>query len=256
MPIQIRVGTAMEIARTAADQVENVVKRANRRRVAVIGTATGATPEETYEELVRRVRAGQLSFAQTAMFGLDEYDGLAKEDPRSYHFFMKTKLWDPAGVPEQWRYLPNPQDPAAYDRTIQHSAGGGVDLWILGIGRTGHIAFNEPGEPGDEEYFKLRTRRVSLTETTRRDNAQYFDGTPESVPGQAITAGTATISDAAKIVLLAKGKAKAPALARAFEGPICPSCPASILQRHPDVLVLADADAVSELKNTPFFPIA
>lgn len=256
MPIQVRCGTAMEIARTAADLVENTVKRANQRRTAVIGTATGATPEETYAELVRRVKAGLLSFQKTAMFGLDEYVGLAKYDPRSYHYFMTTKLWEPGGVPEQWRYLPDPNDPAAYDRTIQHSAGGGVDLWLIGIGRNGHIGFNEPGEPGDEKYFTLRTRRVDLTETTRMDNAQYFDGTPESVPAQAITSGTATISDAAKVVVLAKGRAKAPALARFVEGPICPSCPASVLQRHRDVLVLADADAVSELKNTPIFSIA
>lgn len=256
MPILVRCGTANEIARAAADEVENAVKRANRQRVATVGTCTGSSPEDMYEELIRRVVAGQLSFSRTVMVGLDEYVGLAKDDPRSYHYFMRKKLWEPCGVPEEYRFLPDSNDPAGYDATIRNTEGGKVDLWVIGIGRNGHIGFNEPGEPSDKGYFQLRTRRVKLTPTTRTDNAPYFGGDPESVPEEADTAGPATIKDASKIVMIVKGPAKADALARMIEGAVCPSCPASILQHHANVTVLADPAAVSQLRKTQVTSIA
>ena len=250
MPIQLRVGTAEQIAIAAADEVQRTVKRANTRRRAVIGTATGGTPEETYEEIVARVRDGRLDLSNTEMFGLDEYDGLPPDHPGSYHKFMSEKLWDPAGIRPEWRHLPSSANPAEYDQLIRHSCGGGVDLWILGIGRNGHTAFNEPGNAGDELFFGLGTRRVKLTETTRLDNARYFGNDINAVPEYAITAGPATIALASTLLLLVKGEAKAEALRLALEGPCCPTCPSSMVQRHPNVLVLADEAAVSLLKET------
>ena len=251
MPIHFRVGSEEEIARFAADQVEETIKRANTRRIAGLGSATGGTPVPLYAETVRRVKRGQLSFKKTRCFGLDEYLGLPLEHPQSYHTFMLEHLWEPAGVPEKWRHLPDAANPAAYDQLLRESDGGAVDLQILGIGSGGHIGFNEKGSP-----FDSQTRIVQLHESTLRDNARYFDGDPNKTPKEAVTMGIATILTAGKVVLIATGEVKAGAVRDAFERPPSVDCPASALQSHRDVLVLLDPAAASLLTKSPICRIA
>ncbi len=175
-------------------------------------------------------------------FALDEYVGLPAGDPNSYLATLRREVAIPAGLPLDRLHVPAASvagDPGLYDAQI--SDAGGVDVQLLGIGGNGHIGFNEPGSPLDGG-----TRLITLDERTRRDNARFFASLAQ-VPTQAVTQGIGTILRARRLVLLAFGRQKAQALAAALAGPVTPRLPASALQRHPDVLVLADADAASLL---------
>ncbi|MCJ1708780.1 glucosamine-6-phosphate deaminase [Microbacterium sp. VKM Ac-2923] len=207
----------------------------------VLGVATGSSPLALYAALIRR-RAEGLATEGLRLFALDEYVGLDASDPRSYAAYVRSVIARPLGIPAENVRVPRGStgaDGAAYERAI--AAEGGVDVQIVGIGRNGHIGFNEPGSDAE-----TRTRVVELDESTRRANAEHFDGDLSRVPTHAMTQGVATILSARRIVLVASGAAKAAALRAALTGPITPDNPASFLQRHPDVTVVADPDALRE----------
>jgi glucosamine-6-phosphate deaminase len=198
----------------------------------------------TYAELGRR----GLDVSQVRIWLLDEYVGLPPDDPRSYRRTVVDVLGHHLGVEADQVRGPDAtdDDPDAllaatrrYDDAI--AAAGGIDLQLLGIGRNGHIGFNEPGSG-----FDLPTRVVELADSTRRDNARFF-ASPDDVPRRAITQGIGTILRARRLVLIATGSAKAPALHAALDGPIDPTIPASALRLHPDAIVIADPDAAAQL---------
>ena len=210
---------------------------------AVLGLATGRSMIAVYAQLLRDYRAGGLTFANCTSFNLDEYCDLAPSHPASFARYMRTHLFDHVDIaPGRWR-LPDPagtpETAAAFERAIRYA--GGIDLQLLGVGRNGHIGFNEPGSA-----FDSRTRKVILDESTRTANAPDFPA-GEVVPGAAVTMGIGTILEARKIVLLATGTAKAGALARALCGKPGIDCPASALQTHQAVTVICDVAAAAAL---------
>ena len=216
---------------------------------AVIGLATGSTPEQTYAELARLHREEGLSFAGTTSFNLDEYWGLDGDHDQSYRHFMNANLFDHVDIRPWNTHVLNGK---AVNPTLECEAFeakilsvGGVDMWLLGIGPNGHIAFNEPGSPVDS-----RTRLVNLTQTTIDANSdgRFFKDASE-VPCCALSAGIGTIREARRVVLLATGAKKADAIAAAVEGPFSPDCPSSMLQDHPDCTFVVDGEAASGLKG-------
>lgn len=214
---------------------------------AVLGLATGQTPEGCYAELVRMHREEGLDFRLVTTFNSDEYVGLAPSHPQSYHSYMSDKLFNHVNIDKNRTHIPDGLAPRprefceAYERLIRSS--GGIDLQLLGIGRNGHIGFNEPGSP-----FDSRTRVVDLSEETRKDNSRFF-GSISKVPRQAITMGLATIMEVRSIVLMASGVNKGWAVERAVNGPVTVEVPASILQRHQDCIFLVDEQAASILSK-------
>jgi glucosamine-6-phosphate deaminase len=207
----------------------------------VLGLATGSSVELVYDDLAALVRADpvlQAGIGRAQGFALDEYVGLPAGDPNSYWATLERQMAIPAGLPLDHLHVPAASiadDPGRYDKEI--SAAGGVAVQLLGIGGNGHIGFNEPGSPLDGG-----TRLITLDERTRRDNARFFASLAQ-VPTQAVTQGIGTILRARRLVLLAFGEQKAKALAAALTGPVTPQVPASALQCHGDVIVLADPDA-------------
>ncbi|KFB09308.1 glucosamine-6-phosphate deaminase [Nitratireductor basaltis] len=218
---------------------------------AVLGLATGGTMEPVYHQLVRRADEARLSFAGVTTFNLDEYVGLAADHPQSYRSTMNRLLFDHVDIPRNQTYLPrgDAQDPSAeaiaYEAAIE--AAGGIDLQLLGIGRNGHLGFNEPSSS-----LASRTRIKKLARSTLEANARFF-GAGERMPTHAITMGIGTIMKARKLLMLAMGASKADAVAAALEGPVTAACPASILQFHPDVTVVLDQEAASCLKLRDFY---
>lgn len=247
MAVKIKVqvySSAAEVAVEAANRIEGLLRQ---RPASVLGLATGSTPLRTYQELARRHREAGLSFAAATTFNLDEYWGLDGDHAQSYRHFMNTNLFAPTDA-RLWRtHVPNGAaanamlECAAYEAKIL--ASGGVDLWLLGIGSNGHIAFNEPGSTVDS-----RTRLVSLTPDTIAANSDgRFFSDPAEVPRCALTAGIGTIRDARRLVLLATGANKAAAVAAALRGPFSSDCPASMLQDHADCTFLLDEAAAGQL---------
>lgn len=237
--LRIVVASRPEASRQAAQLLAAELERP----APVLGLATGSSVELVYAGLAALVAASpaaRAGMARAQGFALDEYVGLPAGDPNSYRATLARQVADPAGLaPGRLHVPPVAGDPACYDAQI--SAAGGVGVQLLGIGGNGHIAFNEPGSPLDG-----RTRLVTLDERTRLDNARFF-ASPEQVPARAVTQGIGTILAARRLVLLAFGEQKAKALAAALAGPVTPDVPASALQRHPDVVVLADPGAASLL---------
>jgi len=212
---------------------------------SVLGLPTGGTPRGLYRELVRLFQEGDLDFSEVTAFNLDEYLGLPRTDPQSYAWFMEENLFKFVNVPPERRHIPDgtAADPegecARYERKIE--AAGGIDLQILGLGREGHIGFNEP-----DERFEKYTHLVRLTEGTIQANARFFSS-PEQVPTRALTMGIKSIMGAKRIILLASGPEKAEAVAAAVSGPVIPGVPASILQLPPDVTFVVDGAAAAKL---------
>ncbi|MBM3868172.1 MAG: glucosamine-6-phosphate deaminase [Verrucomicrobia bacterium] len=233
---------AQAIAREMADLIR---LRSESGKATVLGLATGSTPLPLYAELIRLHREEGLSFRSVVTFNLDEYEGLAPAHPQSYRFFMEANLFRHLDIPAANIHVPDGLAAdadghcAAYERAIR--AAGGIDLQILGIGRTGHIGFNEPPSPADS-----RTRRVHLDEVTRQDNSVFF-GDVAQVPHGALTMGVATILEARRVALLAFGSAKAAIVARAVKETPSADCPATWLQRHPDCVFHLDAAAAERL---------
>ena len=206
------------------------------------GLATGNTFVPVYAALIERYRAGGLSFAQATSFNLDEYVGLPPEHVASFGAYMQSHLFDHVDLPDGQGLLPvvaGDIEAACRNYEAAITAAGGIDLQLLGIGRNGHIGFNEPGST-----FDSRTRQVELTPSTQEANKADFPK-GEAVPPSAVTMGIGTILEARDIVLVAVGAAKAEALHMAFRGEQTPACPASALQRHGKVLVFCDETAAS-----------
>lgn len=203
---------------------------------SVLGLATGSSPEGIYEELVARYRAGELDFSEVTSVNLDEYIGLSPDHPQSYRRFMQEHLFDHVNIDPARTFVPNglasdfDAECEAYDKRISDL--GGIDLQLLGIGLDGHIGFNEPSDA-----FMKPTHVAELHQSTITANSRFFANEDE-VPRRAISMGVGGIMQARKILLVANGIAKRTIVDRAFNGPITPRIPASILQLHPDVTVI------------------
>ncbi|MGE5093210.1 MAG: glucosamine-6-phosphate deaminase, partial [Bacillota bacterium] len=240
--------TAEEVSVAVARDISELIRRrASERRPAVLGLATGSTPVSIYAELVRMHRDEGLSFRNVVTFNLDEYFPMGPDSHQSYRRFMQEHLFDHVDIDPANVHVPDGMTPPAqvqayarsYEQAIRDA--GGVDFQILGIGRTGHIGFNEPGSAADS-----RTRLITLDRVTRRDAASDFFG-EEFVPRRAITMGVGTILDARRVVLIAFGEHKAAVVAQAIEGPVTPKIAASYLQRHPNAEVVLDEAGAAEL---------
>ena len=228
------------VAHAAADLLASGVSRG----ATTLGLATGSSPQGTYDELARRVDHGELSLAGCRAFLLDEYVGLPADHPQAYRAVIRHDLVDRVDLDPEHVHGPDGTAPdlaAEARRYEQQVRDVRIDLQVLGIGRNGHIGFNEPGSPLDSV-----TRVVTLTERTRSDNARFFDS-PSDVPTEVLTQGLSTILRAQVLLLIATGEAKAPAVAAALAGPLTPECPASVLQRHPRVEVVLDLGDASLL---------
>jgi glucosamine-6-phosphate deaminase len=225
----------------AADEIEALARR---RPQCLLALPTGRTPIELYEEMRRRAHDGRLDLTQATVALLDEYVGLSPEDGGSNLSFLKRHLL--AHVPVRTVLYPNGRaaDPEAeaarYEAAIAEA--GGLDLAVLGIGSNGHVGLNEPGAPPDS-----RTRVAKLTSSSRRDLAWAFGGQVSDVPRAGYTLGLGTITEARALLLLATGEGKAHILRRALMGPVTEAVPASLLRRHPRLLVIADEAAASLL---------
>lgn len=219
---------------------------------AVLGLATGNTPLAMYQCLITACDNGEVSFRDVTTFNLDEYVGIDAGNPASYRSTMKRELFDRIDIDQARTYLPESDagvDPSATGPAYEEAilAAGGIDLQVLGIGRNGHIGFNEP-----TSSLGSRTRIKTLTQQTLQSNSQYFadSGTQPQV---AVTMGIATILDARHILLLATGVEKAQAVRDAIEGPVTAMCPASALQLHRKVTVLLDDEAASCLAMRDYY---
>jgi len=230
---------------------EFVRDRMTRKGYRVLGLPTGGTPLRLYEALVAGYRRGEVDFADVHTFNLDEYLGLGPEHPQSYRQFMQENLFSQVNVrAENIHFLSGlPADIEAeceqYEQTIVRI--GGINLQILGIGRDGHIGFNEP-----TSSLASRTRDKTLTRETVEDNRRYFDR-EEDVPRWALTMGVGTIMEAREILLLATGRAKADAVAAMIEGPVTAMCTASALQMHARVTVIVDEGAAAKLDHDEYY---
>ena len=226
-------------------------KAAKTDKPFVIGLCTGSTPIDTYAELIRMVKAGEVSFKNVISFNMDEYVGLPESHPESYHSFMHKYLFDQIDEKQEKIHILNGNakdveaECAAYEKAIVDA--GGFDLFLGGVGEDGHIAFNEPFSS-----LSSRTRVVTLTQDTREVNARFFDNDPSAVPAQALTVGVATVLSAKEVVILAFGSKKARAIKDAVEGPMSHYCTLSGLQNHPAGTIVCDENSISEVKVSSY----
>lgn len=211
----------------------------------VLGLATGSTPIGLYQQLVAWYEKGDLDFSEVRTVNLDEYKGLSRENDQSYYYFMHHNLFDHVNLPAENSHLPNGMEPDSDKECRRYSelirSMGGVDLQLLGIGHNGHIGFNEPGDAFDNDVHC-----VNLTQSTIEANKRFF-ASADDVPKQAYTMGIKTIMQAKKILIVASGEDKADIVRDAFFGPITPRVPASVLQLHNDVTLVADEAALSKI---------
>ncbi|MFC4617460.1 glucosamine-6-phosphate deaminase [Camelliibacillus cellulosilyticus] len=237
----IQAKNYQELSEKAAEMVIRLVKQ---KPNAVLGLATGSSPTGMYQEMIRDHQENGTTYRQIKTVNLDEYVGLDPKHPNSYHYFMVEKLFRHIDLPIANTNVPNGkaadmnEECRRYDALIQ--ALGGVDLQVLGIGRNGHIGFNEPGTP-----FETKTHVVALAHDTRKANARFFNSFQE-VPTQAVTMGIQNILESKAILLLVSGTSKAEAMARLLKDTNeTEAFPASALHRHDNVTIIADADALS-----------
>lgn len=240
--------SSADASRALAAEIAGLIReKAARGERAVLGFATGSTPTGVYAELVRLHREQALCFANVITFNLDEYHPMRPDELQSYTRFMNEHLFDHVDIDRANVHIPDgtiqreqiASSCALYERRIRDA--GGIDLQILGIGRTGHVGFNEPGSPRDS-----RTRLITLDRMTRLDAASDFFGEP-NVPRKAITMGVGTILEARRVVLMAWGEGKAPIIRRAVEGEVTPAVAASFLQQHPQARIVLDTAAAAQL---------
>ena len=228
--------------------VRLIEARLRARPDIVLGLATGRTMERVYDRLVE----GGVPFGRATTFNLDEYVGLAPDDPASFRSYMRERLFDRVDLDPARAHLPDgaAADLGAAARGYEAAiaSAGGIDLQLLGIGEAGHIGFNEP-----LSAFASRTRDKTLTPTTRAQNAEAFGGDPGRVPARALTMGVATILEARELVLLATGAGKAAIVARAVEGPVTSMVSASAIQFHPNCKVVVDEAAASALEGLDYY---
>lgn len=242
------VPTGAEVGRVAADRIAAVVRA---EPTAVVGLATGSSPQGIYAELAALVRATTLSFARATGFALDEYVGIPLDHPQSYASVIARDVVMPLGFDPGRVRVPDglAADLAVaareYDAAI--AAAGGIDVQIVGIGTNGHIGFNEP-----TSSFASRTRIKTLAPRTREDNRRFFDSL-DDVPVHCVTQGLGTILEARELLLVAQGEAKAAAVAAAVEGPLTALVPASALQLHPRATVVIDEAAAADLRLSDYY---
>ena len=239
--MKIHVCSKEQAAEQAAKRYVELLKH---KPNAVLGFATGSTPLRLYQELIRLYEKGELTFRQAISFNLDEYVGLDAQNPQSYRYFMNQNLFEQIDIPLEQTFVPDgmhcsAETAAEYDAKIQ--AAGGIDLQLLGVGRNGHIGFNEPGTS-----FDSATHRVQLSRSTRESNARFFRSL-EEVPTEAVSMGIKTVMNARGILLFAQGEEKAEVVQKAVYGPVTEDVPASILQLHPFVELFLDPEAAKLL---------
>lgn len=233
----IKVKNYEELSKVAADIIAELVKE---KPDCTLGLATGSSPIGLYRNLINKYEAGEISFKNVKTYNLDEYCQLPKSHPESYYSFMHRNLFNHVDIDEANVHIPNSEgdDLQAlcneYNELLHKAS---IDLQLLGIGANGHIGFNEPGTSFDQETFI-----VKLTQKTREDNKRFFNSIDE-VPMYAMTMGIKNIMQAKKILLVASGKNKQEAIKRLLSGEVGEDCPASILNRHNDVIVVVDEDA-------------
>jgi glucosamine-6-phosphate deaminase len=233
------------VARYGARVIADTIAR---KPDCVLGLATGSTPRGLYAEWARMHREEGLDCSQVVTFNLDEYVGLAPDDPQSYHAYMRSELFDP--VPLARNFVPDgtaadiPATCRAYEEAIVEA--GGIDVQLLGLGRDAHIGFNEPSSS-----LASRTRIKTLDDSTVAANQQFFEGRP--VPRHVITMGVGTIMESRHCLVLALGSGKAEAVAAMVEGPITAMRPASVLQMHPRVTLLVDPGAAERLAMRDYY---
>lgn len=214
----------------------------------VLGLPTGGTVLDMYKFLCDFYKSGRLDFSHVVTFNMDEYVGLAPQDPQSYHFYMKKNLFAHVNLPRKQAHILNGladdlhKECDSYEKAIQDV--GGIHLFLGGVGRNGHLAFNEPGSA-----FTSRTRPVVLEPSTRRANARFFDGDESLVPQQALSVGIGTVLAAQEILFLASGEEKAQAVARLSLGEITTQWPITALKTHPKATLLIDEPAASLLEG-------
>lgn len=237
----IVVDDYMQLSDTVA---KIIAQRVQSKKDLVLGLATGSTPLGMYQELIHMSKNNRVNFGQVTTFNLDEYVGLSACDPQSYCRFMQEHFFDQIKVKRS--FIPNGLAPnLAYECLLYESEikrYGGIDLQILGIGRDGHIGFNEPGSACNS-----RTCVVQLDDITIRDNARFFNNDRSRVPRQALTMGIETILEARECLLIANGAHKADIVARALRGPVTESVPASLLRNHKSFTVVLDKAAAISL---------
>ncbi|WP_124068367.1 glucosamine-6-phosphate deaminase [Clostridium sp. E02] len=234
-----------DMSRKAANIISaQVIMKPN----CVLGLATGSTPVGTYKQLIEWYEKGDLDFDQVKTANLDEYKGLTRDNEQSYYYFMRKHFFKHVNIQESNTYIPDgmeadtEKEATRYEDSVKNL--GGIDLQLLGLGHNGHIGFNEPSE-----QFPKETHIVNLQESTILANQRFFS-TVEQVPRQAYTMGIGTIMKAKKILLMVSGIDKSQILSDAFKGPVTPKVPASILQLHPDVIIVADEPALSKWDNS------
>ena len=230
-----------DMSRTAANLISaQIIMKPD----CVLGLATGSTPVGIYSQLTQRHQRGDLDFSLVTTVNLDEYKGISPDNPQSYHYFMDENLFQKVNIDKSKTFLPDGMETDSetacrkYDE-ILHSVGA-VDLQLLGLGHNGHIGFNEPGT-----CFEKETHCITLSDRTIRANRRFF-ASEEEVPRQAYTMGIKSIFSAHRILVAVAGEDKAEIVKTAFFGPITPQVPASILQLHTDVILVADEAALSQ----------
>jgi glucosamine-6-phosphate deaminase len=240
----IVLGTEEEVFQEAIARIVGLI---HRKPDAVLGLATGKTMLGIYQQLIAAYEMEKVDFSSVKTVNLDEYLGIDPRNPQSFHSYMHKNFFDHVNVPKKNILIPDPlPDDVEGECQIFEQAiksWGGIDLQLLGIGRDGHIGFNEPSSS-----LQARTRVKTLTDETLMDNFGSTEG-----PRFAITMGIGTIMEAGEIVLLAVGRDKSAAISCMIEGPVTSSCPASALQLHPKVKVILDDEAARLLKRKDYY---
>lgn len=209
-----------------------------------LGLATGSTPQKMYQYLAKMLNENNIDLSNVHTVNLDEYVGLDDDNKQSYHYFMLEEFFNKVNIPLENTHIPDGKsedleaEVANFEKIITDL--GGIDLQLLGVGRNGHIGFNEPGTP-----FNSRTQVVSLTDVTIKDNSRFFDKI-EDVPTRALSMGLETIMDAKSILFLASGEAKRDAVNSLINGEVTEEIPVTILQKHDDLTVVLDKDVLGE----------
>src|SRR5690625_1272881 len=238
----IKVKNYDEMSEKARDIIVDKLKKIEK---PVLGLATGSTPEGLYDRLIDLYKQGGTTFKDTTTFNLDEYVGLSKDNPQSYHYYMYHRFFKHIDIKDDHAHLPKgdaqnlKEECERYEQLIKDA--GGVDLKLLGLGIIVHIAFNEPCTD-----FTSRTQVVDLTESTIEANSRFFER-KEDVPTQAVTMGIESILESDEIIMLVSGESKADALSQVINGDITENCPATVLQKHKKVTVIADEAALQKV---------
>lgn len=233
----IKVKDSDELGRKAAEIVIETIKG---KENPVLGLATGSTPEKLYANLVEKCNTGEITFKNAVTFNLDEYVGLTIDDPQSYHYYMDKHLFDGIDIQKENTHVLDGEaedlqkECDSFEQLIKDA--GEMDLQILGLGLNGHIGFNEPGTA-----FDSRTHIVELEQSTIEANSRFFES-KEDVPTKALTMGIGTIMDAKKILFIVQGEQKADILKAVVHGEVTENIPASVLQQHPNVVLITDID--------------